>query len=133
MKILHASILALALLTACQGKKSEPPKPVIDAAPASPHDLHRIVDSDHRNTIHLRMPDKFALPTDDRFDWRAEFEDKTAFVLFVGDAGQGASSAYSPTKTGVTRMMVHGDPKCLKLDGGCGLSKRRWDIIVDVR
>jgi hypothetical protein len=80
--------------------------------------------------IPLHVDDRLTLPDDPAFDWRIDFEDKGAFTtVHDGDAGE----AYRVVKTGPLRIMVYGDPKCLKNDGGCGLSKRRWDITVDSR
>jgi hypothetical protein len=63
--------------------------------------------------------------------WRVDFEDKSAFARFTeADAG---GEAYRVTKAGPFRIMVFGEPKCLATDSGCGVSKRRWDITLDVR
>jgi len=129
---LSLAVAVLGALAACHPHQSEPRPVAVDASP-TPHDLHHIVEKDHRHTIYLRVADKIALPADTQFDWSIKFEDEHSFVLFTGDAGQGPDPAYRAEKSGVFRMMVFGDPKCAKQDGGCGLSKRRWDIIAQVQ
>jgi hypothetical protein len=135
-----APLLCLAL-AACDDKTSEPaaPKASAPAAPvpsAAPVDtgppvLHRIVYADHRNVVPLRVGDGVVLPDEPQFDWRFDFEDKSAFTRVTDvDAG---GEAYRVTKPTLLRIMVYADPKCMKVDSGCGLSKRRWDVTLAVK
>jgi len=137
----RAALLALFAapfpLVACHAGPSEP-APTIAAPDATPqaasprqHQAHRIIEQDHRHVVQLRVDDRIVLPVDPAFEWRVAFEDASAFARFTeADSG---GEAYRLTKAGPWRLMVYGDPKCLKLDGGCGLSKRRWDVTIDAR
>lgn len=129
------ALLAFALLFAgCHAGPSEPTPP--QEAPAKPsgpkqQQVHRIIDKDHRHVVDMQVDDVFVLPADPAFDWRVDFEDKSAFARYTeGDAG---GEAYRLTKAGPYRTMVYGDPKCLKLEAGCGISRRRWDITFAVK
>jgi hypothetical protein len=146
------SLASLACLAACHGTASEPAPAASSAsaaaavassasstpaatprAPSGPQ-THTIVFADHRHVVPLRVDDRFVIPSDPEIDWRAEFEDKSAFVRVTGvDAG---AEVYRITKSGPLRAMFYGDPKCLKVtkpDSPCGLSKRRWDVTFSVQ
>ena len=119
---------------ACHSGPSEPlppaPAPSTRESGDPTHaETYRIVQQDHRHVIPLRVDDRIALPDDPAFDWRIEFEDRSAFAA-VADAG---GAPYRVTKAGPFRTMVYGDPKCLKTDAGCGLSYRRWDVTFSVK
>jgi hypothetical protein len=138
LRFLVSMTLLAGTLAGCHDRPAEPVTvhdagAPVAAGPASPHDVHHIIDADHRRVIHLAVDDKIVLPNDPVFDWHVDFEDKGSFVPFTGDAGQGATPTYRAAQAGLFRMMVYGDPKCLVHDGGCGISKRRWDITAEVR
>jgi hypothetical protein len=123
------ALLSLALAASCHSKASEP-APEITKASAS-HETHRIVESDHRHVVQLSRDDLFVLPSDPAFEWHVDLEDRSAFDrVTTVDAG---GEAYRLVKAGPFRLMVHGDPKCLRTDGPCGLSKRRWDVTFNVK
>ena len=79
----------------------------------------------------FRVDDLVLLPDDPAFEWKIEFEDKSAATQATDiDAG---GEAYRVTKTGPVRVMVFGDPKvCMHSDAACTVSKRRWDITFAV-
>jgi hypothetical protein len=117
-------------LAACRPGASEPAEDHATRVEDRHHQTHHIIESDHRHVIPLRRDDRIVLPSDPAFDWHVELEDRSAFARVVGeDAGE----AYRVTKAGPFRMMVFGEPKCLRNDGGCGLSRRRWDVTVTVQ
>ncbi len=123
------ALASLVLAVSCQSKASEP-APERARASAS-HETHRIVEGDHRHVVQLARGDVFVLPSDPAFDWRIDLEDRSAFERVTTlDAG---GEAYRLVKAGPFRVMVHGDPKCLRTDGPCGLSKRRWDVTFNVK
>ena len=131
---MRTALFTALLVTACHARASEPTPPptkLESTGAAVQRETHRIVDTDHRRLIPLHVDDVFVLPTDWRFDWHAELEDKSAFAPFTEvDAG---ADAFRLTKGGIYRTMIYGDPKCLKTDAACGLSKRRWDVTFDVK
>ena len=120
------------LVGACEDKAIEPgPIPVASSrgpAEVAPHNIHRIIEADHRHVIQLVVEDEIVLPSDPAFDWRVEFEHAGGFLPAPLEGG----IAYRASKAGLFRMMVFGNPKCLTRDGGCGLSKRRWDVTAVV-
>jgi hypothetical protein len=158
LRHLAARAATLLVVAACHAGASEPspastasssstPPPVAHAAPARTdtttasdagdtpdprhHVLHRIIEADHRQVIPLRLDDRIALPLDPTFDWRIDFENRSAFAPFNEEGG--GPDVYRVTKAGPLRVMVYGEPKCMKSDAACTLSKRRWDIAFDVR
>ena len=126
---------SLVLGPACHSSASEPiPEPSSatgDATGPQHHETHHIVEGDHRHILHLHVDDRVVLPDDPAFDWRVDFENKSAFARLTEPGS--VRPAYRLVKAGPFRMMVYGDPKCVKGDSGCGISKRRWDVTVDVR
>jgi hypothetical protein len=119
-------LIALVLVAAgCRATPDEP-APAATRPGARRPETHRVVERDHRHVIEMHEGDRIALPDDHDFDWRAELEDPSGFVRDGADA-------YRLTKAGPFRMMFYGEPKCLRTDAGCGLSRRRWDVTVDVR
>jgi hypothetical protein len=130
-----ASVLPLLVvpLLAChdEPQHSAPSATATASAAARVPETHVVVQADHRNVIRMTVGDRIALPTDPELDWRAEFEDKNAFRPVA--EGGASTATFAIEKTGPLRVMVYGDPKCAKRDGGCGLSKRRWDVTLDVR
>ncbi len=123
------ALLSLALVVSCQSRASEPAPESTRASAA--HETHRIIEGDHRHVVQLARDDLFVLPSDPAFDWRVDLEDRSAFErVTTAEAG---AEAYRLVKAGPFRVMVHGDPKCLRTDGPCGLSKRRWDVTFNVK
>jgi hypothetical protein len=134
--VLLAAVLSS--VSACHGDTPSEPLPAAASAeePASsaPHvrEAHRIVFQDHRHILPLRVDDLLLLPDDAAFEWKIEFEDKSAAERAT-DAGA-AGEAYRMTKPGPFRAMVFGDPKaCMHSDAACTISKRRWDITLAVK
>jgi hypothetical protein len=132
-----AAALVLVFVAACHGDAHNEPTPASPAASATTptrpvgHQTHRIVFQDHRHVVPLRVDDLVLLPDDPAFEWKIEFEDKSAATQATDvDAG---GEAYRVTKAGPVRVMVYGDPKaCMHSDAACTLSKRRWDITLAV-
>jgi hypothetical protein len=130
-----APLVLATVLLSCDGGPSEPLKQTRERSGDLPaevhHDSHRIIEADHRHILHLRTDDRVLAPNDPAFDWHIALEDPSAFARVSGD--ESAPEVYRLTKAGPYRIMVYGDPKCLKSDAACTLSKRRWDVTVDVR
>ena len=131
-----ASLLLSGLAAACHGDTPIEPTPAASASAPAPvrpagRQTHRIVFQDHRHVVPLRVDDLVVLPDDPLFEWRIEFEDKSAGTRVTDvDAG---GEAYRVTKTGPVRVMVFGEPKaCMHSDAACTVSKRRWDITLTV-
>ena len=140
MRNARASFVVFLCLAACHAGPSEPTSSTAPAEsapqplqPAHRLEAHHIIERDHRHVVPLRVDDRVVLPNDPAFDWRVDFEDRSAFVRVADTDAEAASETYRVTKAGPFRMMVYGDPKCLKTDAKCGLSKRRWDVTVAVQ
>ena len=69
-------------------------------------------------------------PAEDAFDWRF----LPPGPLFEPAPRSGAGrEQYRAKATGETKLVVHGDPRCLGRDGGCGTSAREWTLFAVVR
>jgi hypothetical protein len=136
LSLLHAAAL---LLASCHPGPSEPTPSAASTDASSRtradrhHEVHRILERDHRHVIPLRVDDELILPDDPAFDWRVDFEDPSGFERVTGASQNPRDESYRVTKAGPFRMMIYGDPKCLKTDPKCGTSKRRWDVTVAVQ
>jgi hypothetical protein len=90
---------------------------------------HVIAESDNLKSVEISVGDFIESPHDDAFEWRMV----APSPLFEAVDPLVGQARYRAAEKGSTRLIVDGDPKCLKLDAACGISRREWTIFLIVR
>lgn len=102
------------------------PLNVVPAHNAAPHVIAR---SDHLHLLQLSVGDSIELPADDAYDWSIV----PPGPLFESVPGDGGRLRYRAIRAGGGHLVVYGDPKCFKSDGGCGTARIDWTIFLGVK
>jgi len=140
MRNARASFVVFLCLAACHAGPSEPTSSTAPAESA-PQPMQPRIDSKHTtsssattatSSAACRRP-RGAAERSGRSTGASTSRTARRSLRVADTDAEAASETYRVTKAGPFRMMVYGDPKCLKTDAKCGLSKRRWDVTVAVQ